>query len=98
MLYVIHALDRPGALPVRLRHYDAHKAYLADTAKAGVRIVMSGPLVAEDGETAIGSLLVVEAETLTDVEAFNRADPFHAAGIWDKVTITAFLKRQDNRG
>jgi uncharacterized protein len=97
MLYVIHALDHPGALPTRLAHYDAHKAYLSDTSARGVRIVMSGPLVAEDGATAIGSLLVVEADDLERVEAFNRADPFHAAGIWERVTITGFLKRQDNR-
>jgi hypothetical protein len=97
MLFVIHALDRPGALPVRLAHYDAHKAYLADTTAAGIRIVMSGPLADDDGATAIGSLLVVEANDRQTVEAFNRADPFHAAGIWQTVTITAFLKRQDNR-
>jgi len=27
-------------------------------------------------------------------EAFNRADPFAAAGIWDKVSITGFVRRQ----
>ena len=43
MLFVIHALDRPGALNVRLAHYDAHKAFLADPSAYGVRIVMSGP-------------------------------------------------------
>ena len=26
MLYVIHALDKPGALPVRQANYEAHKA------------------------------------------------------------------------
>jgi uncharacterized protein YciI len=94
MLYVIHAVDAPGALPRRLAAYDAHKAFLSHTAPHGVSIVMSGPLVAEDGQTMIGSLLVVEAADKATVEAFNRADPFHAAGIWERVTITAFLRRQ----
>lgn len=94
MLFVIHALDKPGALPSRLAHYDAHKAFLGDTSAFGMRIVMSGPLVADDGETMIGSLFLVEAEDRAAVEAFNRADPFHAAGIWERVTITAFLRRQ----
>lgn len=94
MLYVIHAVDAPGALPRRLAAYDAHKAFLSNTAPHGVTIVMSGPLVAEDGQTMIGSLLVVEAADKATVEAFNRADPFHAAGIWERVTITAFLRRQ----
>jgi uncharacterized protein YciI len=94
MLFAIHALDKPGALPTRLAHYDAHKAFLSDTSAYGVKIVMSGPLVADDGETMIGSLFLVEAENRAAVEAFNRADPFHAAGNWEKVTITAFLRRQ----
>jgi uncharacterized protein YciI len=93
-LFVIHALDRAGALPARLAAYEAHKAFLADTTRHGVRIVMSGPLVAEDGETMIGSLFLVEADDRTAVAAFNRADPFHAAGIWDSVRITGFLRRQ----
>ena len=94
MLFAIHALDKPDALPRRLANYDAHKAFLSDTSAYGVRIVMSGPLVADDGERMIGSLFVVEAETREAAERFNRADPFHAADIWERVTITAFLRRQ----
>ena len=32
MLFLIHALDKPGALDVRLARYDAHKAFLANAA------------------------------------------------------------------
>ncbi|GAC1337752.1 MAG: YciI family protein [Beijerinckiaceae bacterium] len=94
MFFVIHALDKPDALATRLAHYEAHKAFLSHTAPHGVSIVMSGPLVKDDGKTAIGSLLIIEAKDRASVEAFNRADPFHAAGIWQTVTITAFVKRQ----
>ncbi len=94
MLFTIHALDKPGALPTRLAHYDAHKAFLADTARYGVRIVMSGPLVEDDGVTAKGSFFLVEAADRATVEAFNEADPFHAAGIWSAVAIVAFLRRR----
>lgn len=94
MLFAIHALDRPGALPRRLAAYDAHKAFLADTSAFGIRIVMSGPLVADDGETMIGSLFLVEADDRAAVERFNAADPFRAAEVWEAVTITGFLRRQ----
>jgi uncharacterized protein YciI len=94
MLFAIHGLDRAGALPKRLAHYDAHKAFLADTSAFGVRIVMSGPLTADDGTTMIGSLFVVEAEGRAAVEAFNAADPFRKADIWERVTITGFIRRQ----
>ncbi|MET4219272.1 uncharacterized protein YciI [Bradyrhizobium sp. LB8.2] len=94
MLFAIHAIDRTGALPTRLANYDAHKSFLSDTSRFGVKIVMSGPLVSDDGERMIGSLFLIEAPGRSEVEAFNRADPFAAADIWEKVTITGFLRRQ----
>lgn len=94
MLFAIHALDKSGALPTRLANYEAHKGFLADTSRFRVKIVMSGPLVSDDGETMIGSLFLIDAPGRAEVEAFNRADPFAAAGIWEKVTITGFLRRQ----
>lgn len=94
MLFVIHALDKPGMLPTRLASYDAHKSFLSDTGTYGVRIVMSGPLVADDGTTMIGSLFLLEAPDRDHAERFNQADPFYAAGIWEKVHITAFIRRQ----
>lgn len=94
MLFVIHAVDRPGALPERLAAYDAHKAFLADAARHGVAIVISGPLTADDGATMVGSLLVVDAPDRDTVVRFNAADPFHAAGIWERVAVTGFIRRQ----
>jgi uncharacterized protein YciI len=94
MLFAIHALDKPGALELRFANYDAHKAFLSDTSTYAVRIVMSGPLVTDDGEKMIGSLFLLEAESREAVERFNQADPFHKAGIWERVTITGFIRRQ----
>ena len=94
MHYVIHALDHDGAVDKRLTHYDAHKAYLA---AATVKTVMSGPLLADDETTMIGSHFVIEANTLAEVVAFNAADPFAAAGLWKSVSIRPFSKRVDNR-
>ncbi len=94
MLYVIHCIDKADALAVRQAHYEAHKAFLSDTSAHGVRIVMSGPLVGDDGATMIGSLLIVEAESRDTVKRFNQADPFFKAGIWDLIAINGFVRRQ----
>jgi uncharacterized protein len=94
MLFVIHALDKPDALPTRQANYDAHKSFLSDTTPYGVSIVMSGPLVADDGATMKGSMFLVEAPDRAHVERFHQADPFHKAAIWERATITAFLRRQ----
>lgn len=94
MKFAIHCIDHPGKTSDRLTHYEAHKAHLA----AGpVSIVVSGPLVASDGETMIGSLFIVEADRIEDVEAFNAQDPFNKAGIWAAIQIHPFLLRIDNR-
>ena len=95
MHFIIHCLDKQGAVQDRLSNYEAHKAYLG---AAPIRIVISGPLLATDNETMIGSLFLVEADTLAEVQAFHDADPFKAAGIWERVSINPFLKRMDNRG
>lgn len=79
---------------MRLQNYEAHKAYL-DAAE--IKIVISGPLMAEDGMNMIGSFFLVEAASRAEVEAFNAADPFHKAGIWRNVRIHAFSKRIDRR-
>lgn len=94
MLFAIHCLDHEDGLPRRLANYDAHKAYLA---AAPVKTVISGPLVAEDGETMIGSLFVVSAERIEDAVAFNANDPFRHANVWRDVKINPFLMRVDNR-
>jgi uncharacterized protein len=94
MHYVVHCLDHDGAVEKRLANYDAHKAYLA---AAPVKTVISGPLLADDEQTMIGSCFVLEADSLAEVEAFNSNDPFAKAGLWKTVSIRPFSKRVDNR-
>lgn len=94
MHYVIHCLDHDGAVEKRLAHYEDHKTYLASVP---VKTVISGPLLADDNETMIGSCFVMEAETLAEVEAFNRNDPFAKVDLWQSVSIRPFSKRVDNR-
>ena len=94
MHYVIHCLDHPGAVEKRLAHYEAHKAYLG---AAKIKTVISGPLLADDEQTMIGSCFVVEAASLAEVEEFNRNDPFHGIGLWQTISIRPFNKRVDNR-
>ena len=94
MLFAIHAEDKPGALAARLGAYDAHKAFLSDTSAFGVQIVMSGPLTNDAGDTMIGSLFLVEAPDKASAVRFNASDPFSHAGVWGRVTITGFIRRQ----
>lgn len=94
MHYVVHCLDHEGAVEKRLANYDAHKAYLA---AATVQTVISGPLLADDEQTMIGSCFVLEANSLAEVQAFNANDPFAKVNLWKTVSIRPFSKRVDNR-
>lgn len=94
MLFMVRCLDHSDALPVRLANYEGHKAYLEEKP---IRIVVSGPLLADDSQTMIGSLFIVEADSKGEVEIFSSADPFNAAGVWSSIEIRPFLMRMDNR-
>lgn len=94
MRFAIYCLDQSNAVDRRLAHYEAHKSYLAH---APLRMVISGPLLAPDQETMIGSLFIVDADSVEEVEAFSRADPFQAASVWAQVSIHPFIMRVDNR-
>ena len=94
MHYIIHCLDKPNSVAKRLENYEAHKAYLSS---AEIKMIISGPLLADDEETMIGSCFLIEADSLQEVEAFNRADPFYKADLWAQISIRPFNKRVDNR-
>jgi uncharacterized protein YciI len=93
MLYSIHCLDHADKLQTRLDNYDAHRAHLNN---ASITIVVAGPIAADDGETPIGSVFIVDAADRAEAEAFNRNDPFYQLDVWDKSTIHIhpFLKRR----
>ncbi|HHA2734549.1 TPA: YciI family protein [Stenotrophomonas maltophilia] len=94
MHFILLAIDKPGSVEKRLEQYEYHKAYLA---KAPIKTLISGPLLANDGTTMIGSVFLLEANTKAEVAAFNADDPFARAGLWQEVNIHAFNKRVDNR-
>lgn len=92
-LFALHALDRPGALTMRLEHYAAHRAFLEEAPVHQIEIVMSGPLQSEDGELVVGSLFILEAPDRQAVEGFAKADPFAVSGVWGDLHITRFSRR-----
>lgn len=89
MLWAVHCLDRPDAAARRSAARAAHSARLTAVG-TDVRPVMYGRLVGGDESTAVGSLIVVEAESRDQVERFVAEDPFVQAGVWREVRIDGF--------
>lgn len=90
MLFVMFCIDRPGVEEKRRQVIPAHIEYLATNP---IKIVMSGPLVTDDGGKTIGSLYMLEAVNRAEIEKFQRADPLYNADIWEMVEVRAFNKR-----
>ena len=93
-LFAVHALDRPNALALRLQHYTAHRAFIETDDLFSVDVVLSGPLQTPDGETMIGSLFLIESDSLEAVETFVNADPYALHEIWGTVSIQRFHRRK----
>lgn len=94
MLFVIHATDNKSGIQTRAKFYRDHRTHLDHAGKEGVHILTAGPLVADDGETPIGSLFIVEAKDRAAVERFCRVDPYEVNGVWEAVEIHAFVSRR----
>src|SRR5579863_7264042 len=69
--FVIHAVDRPDALATRAKHYRDHRIHLDRAGDHKVSVMTAGTLVAQDGETPVGSLFILEAENRAAVDAFT---------------------------
>jgi len=87
MLYVFHMIDRAGAAELRARIRPEHKAYLHSVAE---RIAFAGPLVADDGQTMLGSLLVIDFADREAALAWLRDEPFTRAGVYASTQVHAF--------
>lgn len=88
MIYIFHLVDKPDSAELRLRIRPEHKAYLAQKAE---QIAFAGPLVAEDGQTMIGSLLAIDFDSLSAAQAWLADEPFTRAGLYASSSVHAFL-------
>jgi uncharacterized protein len=85
--FCIYAWDMPNSAPLRRDARDAHFAHIETVLD---KIDVAGPLKNDDGDN-IGSLFIVKVANRADAEAFLRADPYFAAGIWQRWEIHPFL-------
>lgn len=86
-LYVFQGLDKPGALELRKATRQSHLDWLASLSP---RVKIGGPMLAEDGATPLGSMLVLEADSLEDAKAEYARDPYNAAGLWQSTSVRPF--------
>lgn len=96
MLYAILGEDRAGSLDQRLAARPAHLARL-QALQADGRLLLAGPCPAIDSPDPgpagfSGSLIVAEFASLADARAWADADPYVAAGVYERVAVKPFKK------
>ena len=87
MLFAFHLVDRADSAELRARVRPEHKACLALVAD---RIAFAGPLLADDGQTMLGSLLVIDFADRAAALAWQRDEPFTRAGLYATSQVHAF--------
>jgi uncharacterized protein YciI len=86
MIYAILSTDRPDGAELRHHTRPIHRDWLRGEHEM-VRLLMSGATLQADGQTMNGSLVIVEANSLQDVETFAQADPYRHAGLFERWEI-----------
>ena len=89
MAFVLICNDKPNSLELRLKTRPAHITYIEGFLD---KLILAGPMLAEDGETPTGSLILMNFATRAEAEAFSAGDPYNKVGLFSDVTIRPFKK------
>jgi len=84
MLFHVFALDRQGALNLRLETRDAHLEFIQ---ASGDTVKIAGPLLDDEGRPK-GSVLIIECADEAAAEQWTALDPYARAGLFQTVEIT----------
>ena len=89
MHFAIVNHDKPDSLELRMSTREVHLDYLRGV---GDKLLVAGPILSDDGETPIGSVLIVEAESLDAAKAFAASDPYAEAGLFVSSVVMPWRK------
>jgi len=86
MIFVIIGYDGLDGPTKRTEHRQAHLDRIASLNKAE-KVILAGPFT--DGA---GSLIVIEADSLKDAQAFASHDPYVTQGVFSRYEVHPFMQ------
>jgi len=89
MHFAITCIDKPDQPELRQENRPDHLEYLASHADL---VVAAGPLMDDDGEKPVGSLLIMDFDDAVAARAFADDDPYAKAGVFESITILPWKK------
>lgn len=84
MHFIAVCLDKPNSQSLRLANRAAHLDFLRANSKA---IPVCGPLLSDDGQDMIGSLLILQADSKAAAEKILAEDPYRKAALFASVEL-----------
>ncbi|MDA4848575.1 YciI family protein [Hoeflea poritis] len=93
MLFSVTLMDRPDGAALRAETAARHREYVA---RFLPQIVLGGPLLAADGETMIGSQIIIDMPDVQATRAFVENEPYNRAGLFEQVQIRRFRSVASN--
>lgn len=85
MLYALICEDNADSEELRKATRGDHLSYIG-----GFDVKLAGPMLSDDGETMIGSIILLEADNLQAAQHFAANDPYKLAGLFQNVKIRPF--------
>jgi uncharacterized protein len=86
--FMVCAWDGPGADALRARDLDGHLAHMEAHWQ---RYLIAGPLREPEGETIIGSMFLVWADSHDNVTSLMAGDPYFTNGQYRQVEVRRFV-------
>lgn len=85
MPYLVYCLDRPDAGDLRQRTRAEHLEYMIAHQDL---VLYGGPMQSDDGQTVFGSVMVLDAPSRAQVDAFLADEPYSTAQLFSECRIT----------
>lgn len=89
MLVSIYCTDKPDSTQLRADTRPAHLAYIESFID---RVIIGGPMLTDDESAPVGSLLIIDFDTLADAQVFADGDPYAKAGLFASVAVRPYKK------
>ncbi len=89
MLFAIICHDKKDHGHVRAENRPVHLDYLKAYADQAYAV---GPMLSDDGESMLGSLLILDLADRAAAEDFAANDPYNLAGLFESVTVSRWKK------
>lgn len=89
MLIAAMCFDKPGHVDLRMKTREEHLEWIQHPE---IELKFAGPMLSDDGNEPIGSMIIAEVKDLTTARALFAEDPYNKAGLFERVVIVPTRK------